>query len=296
MIASKILARSGMFPPHLARLPCGGQKIVRTLANWKPDGSISAYVAANLRENDLLKKSCLVELPLSHRQIIKVSLESSFKCRVWLLDSGLRCPPRDYRKPQPADFRLTTTAHGHFTPIACCCWHPNITRTYDGSSSLDLTILRDSEGIIKWKTRTPYSCPCQCFEPPRVHHLRLPLGNLGPRSLMLWLRHSCLAYYHPVAAEMISSASLYVSLILIFLTLCYARFSTATRSSRFHGSNAREAAMAPYWLPWLGHSLSLLTNADRFIGGIRFVPRPGVTDLALMPETARNQRAAICSH
>jgi hypothetical protein len=93
--------------------------------------------------------------------------------------------------------------------------------------------------------------------------------------------------FHPI--DMTSSEAIYISLILIFLTLCYTRSTTGARSRELAGTNAQGAEEISYWFPWLGHSLSLLTDPDRFIRETRFVPGVNSNSMALMS----NQPAVV---
>lgn len=56
--------------------------------------------------------------------------------------------------------------------------------------------------------------------------------------------------------------------VLILLTLCYTRYI----SSSVHGKsidNIGEVPKIPYWIPWLGHCLSLMRDPERFIRQVR---------------------------
>lgn len=73
--------------------------------------------------------------------------------------------------------------------------------------------------------------------------------------------------------EMLTSTGFIGSAILIILTLFYTRFLLGpVHSSDISGGDAAvRLPPVPYWLPWVGHALSLLRDPERFIRRIRYV-------------------------
>lgn len=73
--------------------------------------------------------------------------------------------------------------------------------------------------------------------------------------------------------EMLTSTGFIGSAILIVLTLFYTRYlSGPVHSSDISaGDAALKLRPVPYWLPWVGHGLSLLRDPERFIRRIRYV-------------------------
>ena len=62
-----------------------------------------------------------------------------------------------------------------------------------------------------------------------------------------------------------------VTLALVLLGLLYICRTARKSSKNPIDTYVHQVPELPYWLPWLGHSLSLLTNADHFVQKARSV-------------------------
>lgn len=99
---------------------------------------------------------------------------------------------------------------------------------------------------------------------------------------------------------MLTSTGFIGSAILIILTLFYTRYlSGPVHSSDISGGDAAlRLRPVPYWLPWVGHGLSLLRDPERFIRRIRYVFGASVRYIeygSYTSASARSMASSLCT-
>ena len=65
-----------------------------------------------------------------------------------------------------------------------------------------------------------------------------------------------------------------VPAILFVLTLCYNRYHTSSgsrSSERYHNDEEQRVPLEPYWIPWIGHTISLLHDPERLLRRARYI-------------------------
>ena len=67
------------------------------------------------------------------------------------------------------------------------------------------------------------------------------------------------------------TAGLAASAFVILLTLCYNRYITAPQQNVnvVNGRGSHNVPPIPYWIPWIGHSISLFWDPEPFLRDMR---------------------------